>query len=112
LIILFTIQLFGDKIVIKGDTVVLDYTGYLDDQTIFDTSVETIGVEAGLQKQSYTPLGFKIGDNQVIPGFEEQVIGMNLGEKKTFTLTPEKAYGEVQESLILKDLKREVWELR
>jgi peptidylprolyl isomerase len=41
---------------------------------------------------------FKVGEGQMIKGFEEAVMGMQLNEKKTFTLSPEEAYGERDES--------------
>ena len=40
------------------------------------------------------PFEFRIGDNQVIPGFEEALMGMRAGEKKSFQVTPEKGYGQ------------------
>lgn len=101
LIILFTIQLFGDKVVIKGDTIVLDYTGYLDNGTIFDTSIKEIGDEAGMNKPSYQSLSFVVGEGKVISGFDDAVLGMHKGEKKRFTLTPDQAYGEVSPQAIL-----------
>ena len=42
---------------------------------------------------------FTIGAGQMIPGFEEEVTGLTIGEKKTFTLAPERAYGEFRENL-------------
>ena len=64
-----------------GDTVKVHYTGKLEDETLFDTSINR------------EPLQFTIGEGQVIPGFEEAVIGMNPGESKTTKIPAEKAYG-------------------
>lgn len=74
----------------KGDTVSLDYEGKLEDGTIFDTSKH---------KDHSHPLTFKVGENMVIPGFEKEVLGMKIGEEKTFTIKPKDAYGEVREEL-------------
>ena len=63
-----------------GDTVKVHYTGKLDDGTVFGTSVGHESIE------------FTIGLNQVIPGFEKAVIGMNQGETKTSLLKAEEAY--------------------
>lgn len=46
------------------------------------------------------PVSFKIGDGEIIAGIEEAVIGMEVGDKKEFTLKPEKGFGEYQENLI------------
>lgn len=64
-----------------GDKVSLHYVGKLDDGTIFDSSLNT------------QPLEFTIGDGSIIPGFEEAIVGMSEGEKKTFSVEAENAYG-------------------
>ncbi len=71
----------AEKVVVKGSCVSVDYTGKLLDGKVFDTS---IGRE---------PLDFTVGAGQMIKGFDEGVLGMKLGEKKTITLAPEQAYG-------------------
>ncbi len=71
-----------------GDYVLVDYTGELEDGTVFDTSV-------GRQ-----PLEFTVGAGQMIAGFDSGVIGMAVGESKILTLPQEDAYGEYQEGLI------------
>lgn len=73
----------------KGDNVKIHYTGTLTDGTVFDSS-------AGRE-----PLGFTIGSGQVIPGFDEAVLGMSHGESKKVTISPEKAYGEHQKELVM-----------
>ena len=71
-----------------GDTVQVHYTGTLEDGTVFDTSV---GRE---------PLEFTLGAGQMIPGFEQGVLGMKLGESKTVTIPPEQAYGPYYEDQV------------
>ena len=66
----------------KGDTVRVDYTGKLTDDTVFDSS------------KDQEPLQFKIGEGNVISGFEQAVIGMNTGETKTVTIPRNQAYGD------------------
>ena len=73
----------------QGDKVKVHYTGKLDDGTVFDSSKER------------EPLEFAIGDKKVIPGFEEAVIGMDIGEKKTVKLEAEKAYGPYRKELVM-----------
>lgn len=73
-----------------GDTVKVHYTGKLEDGTVFDTSVNR------------KPLEFTIGHRQVIPGFEQAVVGMNPGQSKTTKVPADKAYGPHREELVLK----------
>jgi len=40
-----------------------------------------------------TPFSFTVGSGQVIPGFDKGVLGMAVGEEKTFTVSPEEGYG-------------------
>jgi peptidylprolyl isomerase len=47
------------------------------------------------------PLEFTIGKGEVIAGFENAIIGMEVGEKKTLKLLPEDAFGQRQEELVL-----------
>ena len=72
-----------------GNTVKVHYTGRLDDDTQFDSS-------AGRD-----PLEFTLGTGQVIPGFEEAVTGMALGDTKTVTIPAEQAYGPHHADLVL-----------
>jgi FKBP-type peptidyl-prolyl cis-trans isomerase 2 len=72
----------------NGDTVKVHYTGKLDDGTVFDTSAKS------------DPLEFTIGDQNVIPGFEEAVVGMKTGEAKTVQIPPAEAYGPHHDQLV------------
>jgi FKBP-type peptidyl-prolyl cis-trans isomerase 2 len=92
----------GDRAVKSGDTVQVDYVGRLEDDTVFDTSIKEVAQEAGIYNQgrNYSPLTFTAGAGQMIPGFDEGVIGMKVGEEKTLTIPPEKAYGEYDEAKI------------
>jgi len=73
----------------RGSTVKVHYTGMLSNGKIIDT---TAGKE---------PFRFTIGQGKIIPGFEEAVIGMSLGEKKTVTIPAEKAHGEWKEQRVI-----------
>lgn len=72
----------------KGSKVKVHYTGRLDEENVFDTSVDK------------EPLEFVVGEGMLIPGFENSVIGLNLGDKKTIELESEEAYGPIREELI------------
>jgi FKBP-type peptidyl-prolyl cis-trans isomerase 2 len=73
----------------NGDSVSVNYTGRLEDGTIFDTSLQ----------EGREPLKTTLGQGQLIPGFENGLIGMSIGEKKTIEIQPEDAYGEVNPQL-------------
>jgi len=73
----------------QGDTVQIHYKGTLDDGTTFDSS------------EGRDPLTFTLGQGQVIPGFENAAMGMEVGESKTTRLEVDEAYGERREELLL-----------
>jgi FKBP-type peptidyl-prolyl cis-trans isomerase SlyD len=89
------------KTIENGDTISVNYVGKLEDGTIFDTSVKEAAIEVGIynQMREYKPLTFTVGAGQMIKGFDEGVVGMRVGEEKTFTIPPEEAYGEYNEEL-------------
>ncbi|TWT61740.1 FKBP-type peptidyl-prolyl cis-trans isomerase [Rubinisphaera italica] len=72
----------------SGDTVRIHYTGKLEDGTQFDSS------------EGRDPLEFSLGSGKVIPGFDNAVEGMAVGDKKSVTIPPEEAYGPRHEQLI------------
>lgn len=86
-----------------GDNVTVDYIGRYENGSVFDTSIEQVAVDSGLYNpaRSYEPLGFFAGQGQMIEGFDEAVIGMSVGEEKTVTIPPEKAYGNYSEDLLV-----------
>ena len=65
-----------------GDTVKVHYVGTLDDGSQFDSSRERL-----------EPLEFTLGAGQMIPGFDQAVLSMALGDVKTVTILAEDAYG-------------------
>ena len=73
----------------NGDTVKVHYTGKLDDGTVFDTSV------------GRDPLIFMLGTGQLIPGFEEAIIGMSSGDNKTILIPSDKAYGPHRKEMVV-----------
>ena len=73
----------------NGDVVLVHYTGSLEDGTVFDTSRER------------EPIRFTLGDNHIILGFEEAVIGMTPGQTKTEHIPIERAYGPRRDDMII-----------
>lgn len=72
-----------------GDTISVNYTGKFEDGEVFDTS------------EGRTPLVFTVGAGQLISGFDDAVVGMKVGDKKTITISPEEGYGERREELVV-----------
>ncbi len=71
-----------------GDTVKVHYTGTFANGTIFDSS-------AGRE-----PLEFTVGAGDMIPGFDEGVVGMQVDETKTVHIPADRAYGHPREDLV------------
>lgn len=67
----------------KGDSVSVHYTGKLLDGTVFDSSIPR-----------GKPFVFRLGAGQVIKGWDEGIVGMKVGEKRTLAIPADLAYGE------------------
>lgn len=78
-----TMEGTGDRAVKSGDTISVNYTGKLMDGTKFDSSLDR-----------GTPFTFTIGQGQVIKGWDQGLIGMKVGEKRTLAIPSELGYGE------------------
>ncbi|MCB0395187.1 MAG: peptidylprolyl isomerase [Flavobacteriales bacterium] len=70
------------------DTVKVHYKGTLQNGEVFDSS------------EGRDPLEFTVGEGQVIPGFDQAVVGMSISENKTVNIPSAEAYGPVREELI------------
>ena len=76
----------------RGDVIRVQYEASYEDGTIFDSTKLHDG----------EPLKFQVGGGQLIRGFEDAVIGMEIEEEKTFTVRPTEAYGEFNPLLVEK----------
>jgi len=77
--------------VIENDKIAtVNYTGSYLDGVVFDSS------------EGKEPLSFLVGHGQMISGFEKELLGAKVGDKREFTLTPDQAYGERDENAIQK----------
>lgn len=83
----------------NGDKIAVTYEGRFEDGVVFDSS--THGDHSH-------PLVFIVGQHQVIPGFEQSVIGLKEGESKEFTVLPKDAYGERDDRLMRTMPKAEI----
>ena len=73
----------------NGQTVKIHYVGKFDDNTEFDNS-----------RLRGKVLTFQVGSGKLIPGFDEAVVGMTIGEVKNVSLTPNEAFGDPKTELI------------
>jgi len=69
--------------VVTGDTVTVNYTGTLTNGTVFDTSLQA----------GRTAFSFKVGAGNVIPGWDQGLVGMRVGGRRKLTIPPNLAYG-------------------
>ena len=78
------------------DFVELDYTGKLTDGTVFDTTDEKAAKEHHLHSPQwkYKPAVICVGEKQVLPGLDAQLVDKELGKEYTAALTPDKAFGK------------------
>lgn len=78
----------------KGTIVTVHYTGKFEDGEVFDTS------------EQRGPMRFEVGTGQIIPGFENALIGKDKGDKISVTIEPKDGYGEVNEEYITEVSKK------
>jgi peptidylprolyl isomerase len=74
--------------VATGSKIKVHYTGTFDDGEVSDSSRQT------------QPFEFEVGTGQVIPGFDNAVVGMKAGETKQVRLTEDEAYGPYNQEMV------------
>lgn len=79
----------------NGDRVKIKCTGRVQKQEFFSTSEDK-------------PLEFQIGKNEVIAGLEKAVLGMEVGQKKSFTVPPNEGFGQRRANYIEKVNKNQI----
>lgn len=75
----------------NGSKVKLNYTGKLKNGQIFDSSLN----------EGRQPLDVIVGDNRLITGFENGIMGMSVGETKIIDISPEEGYGQIRQDLVI-----------
>lgn len=78
-----TVEMGGTFMVQDGDLVEVHYDGTLDDGSTFDSS-----------RERGTPFSFEVGTGQVIPGFDDAVRGLRVGESREVRIPAAEAYGK------------------
>jgi FKBP-type peptidyl-prolyl cis-trans isomerase 2 len=74
----------------NGDVVTVHYTGRLEDGSVFDSSLN----------EGREPITVKLGEGTLIKGFEDGLIDMSIGDKKTVEIDPENAYGQPNDMMV------------
>jgi len=82
----------------SNSTVTVNYTGKLEDGSIFDSSLN----------EGRDPLTATLGQGQLIKGFEDGLIDMEVGDKKTVEIESDMAYGQHNEAMIQEVPKEQV----
>ena len=72
-----------------GDKIKVHYKGSLSDGSVFDSS------------EGREPLEFTVGTGQLIKGFDDAVIAMSVGDKKTVTIIAAEAYGDRNDDMVM-----------
>jgi len=87
----------------NGDFIRLEYTGKIKETgKVFDTTSEEIAKKEGIYSQNtkYRPVPIIVGENKIIKGIDEALLEMNVGEKRTIEVPPEKGFGQRSQKLI------------
>ena len=87
----------------KHDFVEIEYTGRIkEDGSIFDTTEEKIAIENGMHDKhsDYSPVVISVGENYMLKGLEDQIIGKEIGNEYTFEIKSENAFGKRDAKLI------------
>ena len=74
----------------KGDIIKVAYEGRLENRTIFDST----------ELQGGEPIKFEVGARMLIQGFDNSVIGKEVGDEYEITLSASEAYGEIDPLLV------------
>ncbi|WP_137287588.1 FKBP-type peptidyl-prolyl cis-trans isomerase [Halorussus salinisoli] len=91
----------------RGNIAVVHYTGRVaegeDAGEVFDTTDVDVALESGIYhgNRDYKPLEFRVGEQKVVPGLDEVVREMEVGEERTVRVDPEAAFGERDDDRVI-----------
>ena len=84
----------------KGDKVRIDFTGKLEDGTVFDSTVEHAECEPDDCECEIGPMDLLIGDGNFFPQVEKALVGLEVGSKTKVVIKAEDAFGEYDEEKV------------
>ena len=91
----------------EGEIAVVHFTGRIADGEdageVFDTTDVDVALETGVYHghRDYKPLEFRVGDGTVVPGLDEAVREMAVGEERTVRVEPTAAFGEYDDDRVV-----------
>src|SRR3989338_2010439 len=93
--LLFEVEFMAETIQVH-DFVEVDYTGKLPDGSVFDTTNVDVAKKNGVfsEKSSYGSLVICVGERQILPGIDAQLVGKDVGNSYVMNLTAEQAFGK------------------
>jgi FKBP-type peptidyl-prolyl cis-trans isomerase SlyD len=97
-----------------GEVAIVHLTGRLADGPgagkVFETTDVDVALNEGIYHDSrdFKPLEFRVGEGHVLPGIDEAVRDMSVGDTQTVILDPEDAYGPVDENAIVTIAREEL----
>lgn len=97
-----------------GEIAVIHFTGRIADGEdageVFDTTDVDVALEAGIyhDNRHYKPLEFRVGEGKVVPGLEDAVKEMEVGEERTVTVEPDRAFGEYDDEKVVERARRDL----
>lgn len=91
-------DLVEKTVAVAGDTVIVEYIGWLEDNKVFDSSIvdwenKNVSKDSDFAGAVTKPLKFTLGSGQTIEGFDSGITGMKLDAVKTIKIDPKDAYG-------------------
>ncbi len=86
----------------EHDFIEVDYTGMLTDGTVFDTTQADIAHKHHFQAENrqFGPITICVGEQQILPGLDKELINKDLGQEYTIKLSPEHAFGKSDIKLV------------
>jgi len=103
LIALLAITACASRVVQKGDYVLVTYTGMYQNGTVFDTNdIKERSLFPDYPDSHFALLPVQVGSGQVVPGFENALLGMKKGETKNVKIKAKDAYGGYDPSKTVK----------
>mgnify|MGYP001611061648 CR=1 FL=1 len=93
-----------EPVVEPGKTITFDYAAGFTNGTLFDTSIEEAAKKAGIYNpnRAYQPVTLRYGEDPLLLGYAETLLGMKEGEVKNIIIPPGKAYGNLIENSTIK----------